>query len=278
VALGDLDRDGALDLVVANSGSATVSVLLGDGAGSFGLKTDFPAGATPNGVAIGDLNRDGKPDLAVTNGTSNTVSVLLGDGAGGFGMATPFATVATPTSVALGDLDRDGDLDLAVANVSVLLNTAPFTGGGGGSGGGGSGGCFIATAAFGSPLAGEVHTLREFRDRALLTHAPGRVLVAAYYRISPPLAEQIREHKGLRAATRAALGPIIWWAQVALVSPALAALLAGGAGLGGLALPAGLARLRRPRPGRASAQAKASRKNTSGHTVCSPASKSGAAP
>ena len=98
-------------------------------------------------------------------------------------------------------------------------------------GGGGGGGCFIATAAFGSPLAAEVQILREFRDEDLLTHAPGRWLVAAYYWTSPPLARLIASNEVLRSASRITLRPVIWWAGLALESPVLAwSLLILGAG------------------------------------------------
>jgi hypothetical protein len=108
----------------------TVSVLLGDGTGGFGAKTDFAASFSPYSVAIADLSGDGKPDLAVANYGANTVSVLLGDGAGGFGTKADFATGMGPYSVAIGDVSADGRLDVAVANqlsntVSVLLGLLP---------------------------------------------------------------------------------------------------------------------------------------------------------
>jgi len=126
VAIGDLNGDGKLDLVAANSGSNTVSVLLGNGAGAFGAKTDFATGSAPYSVAIGDVNNDGIPDLVVANSGSNTVSVLFGNGAGGFGAKTDFATGTGPRSVTIGDVSGDGRPDLVVANfgsntVSVLL-------------------------------------------------------------------------------------------------------------------------------------------------------------
>lgn len=87
VAAGDLNGDGRLDVVVTNLRATTVSVLLGNGDGTFQAHADFPTGAFPNSVAIGDLDGDGKPDLAVANfglGVGNTVSVLLGNGNGTF--------------------------------------------------------------------------------------------------------------------------------------------------------------------------------------------------
>ncbi len=85
----------------------------------------------------------------------------------------------------------------------------------------GSGGCFIATAAFGSPLAAEIELLREFRDRILMPNIIGGILINTYYELSPPLADIISRHESLRAVTRALLKPVIWWAGLVLTSPIL---------------------------------------------------------
>ena len=77
VAVGDFNRDGDPDLVVANRSGNQVSVLLGGPGGSFGSPTNFPAGTLPASVAVADFNGDGKPDLAATNPTTNNVAVLL---------------------------------------------------------------------------------------------------------------------------------------------------------------------------------------------------------
>src|SRR5207245_3543929 len=84
IAVGDFNGDGKLDLAVTDNANNTVSVLLGNGDGTFQAAQTVPVGTNPALVAVGDFNGDGKPDLAVSNVVSNTVSVLLGNGDGTF--------------------------------------------------------------------------------------------------------------------------------------------------------------------------------------------------
>ncbi len=79
-----------------------------------------------------------------------------------------------------------------------------------------SGGCFIATAAYGTAMAGEIQVLREFRDEYLITNAVGEALVKFYYRLSPPLAEFITEHPGLKPIVRAGLLPAVAMSTIAV--------------------------------------------------------------
>ena len=116
VAIGDFNRDGKLDLAVANQGSADVTIRLGDGTGGFpdANASAVGAGMNPVAIAIGDFNGDGKQDLAVVNQFSLTIR--LGDGSGGFPTASTIGAGDGPTSIAVGDFNDDGKQDLAVAN------------------------------------------------------------------------------------------------------------------------------------------------------------------
>lgn len=75
------------------------------------------------------------------------------------------------------------------------------------------GGCFIATATYGSPLAGEVRTLYEFRDAILLKSEAGRKFVSLYYRLSPALSRQIERHEILKKISAIILKPVILLAR-----------------------------------------------------------------
>jgi len=90
---------------------------------------------------------------------------------------------------------------------------------------GGSGGpCFIATAAYGTPMADQLEVLRTFRDRYLLTNAAGTALMRAYYKYSPAVAQVVAHNAALRAITRAMLTAVLTPLWVKLV---LAGLIAG---------------------------------------------------
>ncbi|MFF3460660.1 FG-GAP repeat domain-containing protein [Streptomyces sp. NPDC002730] len=132
VSTGDLNGDGDRDLVTANQAADTVSVLLGNGDGTFAAKVDYTTGNGPFSVAVGDVNGDGDRDLVTANLYADTVSVLLGNGDGTFAAKVDYTTGDQPYSVAAGDFDGDGDLDLVTANqlgntVSVLLGNGDGT-------------------------------------------------------------------------------------------------------------------------------------------------------
>jgi hypothetical protein len=132
LAVGDFNRDGKLDVVVTDAGSNKVTVLLGNGAGSFQSAVSYAVGQNPVGVAVGDFNGDGKLDLAVANNYSNSVSVLLGNGNGSFQAAVNYGGVPNAASLTTADLNGDGKLDLVVANslgydVAVLLGNGNGT-------------------------------------------------------------------------------------------------------------------------------------------------------
>jgi hypothetical protein len=122
VAVGDFNGDGIPDLVTADSGSNSVTILMGNGDGSFrpATQSPVPSGRNPEFVTVGDFNSDNNTDIAVANYSDGTVSILLGNGDGTFTPATnsPVAVGRNPLSIAVGDFSDDGIPDLAVANVT----------------------------------------------------------------------------------------------------------------------------------------------------------------
>jgi fibronectin type III domain protein len=113
-------------------------------------------------------------------------------------------TAGTTYTFRVSAYDAAGNNSALTTPVSATT-PAPDTGGGGG----GAGRCFIATAAYGSPMARDVRYLRAFRDQYLLTNKPGRWFVEQYYRLSPRLADALRAHDGWRAIVRFALAPLV---------------------------------------------------------------------
>ncbi|CAF1619070.1 unnamed protein product [Rotaria sp. Silwood1] len=118
VGVDDFNNDTQLDIVVANYGDNSVSILLGYGNGSFANQMKYSAGSGPSAVAIDDFNNDNKLDIVVTNWKANTMSILLGYGNGVFEKPMIYSTGSSPSSVAVGDFNMDTQLDIVVANLN----------------------------------------------------------------------------------------------------------------------------------------------------------------
>jgi subtilase family serine protease len=123
----DFNKDGIPDLAVANMGSSTVSILLGNGKGTFSAGTALQTGTASAAIAVGDFNRDGNVDLAVTIPTSATVAIFYGNGDGTFTAGTtPVYTPPQPSGIVVADVNGDGLQDLTVlskgsGSVTILL-------------------------------------------------------------------------------------------------------------------------------------------------------------
>jgi len=178
----------------------------------FQAAVNYTVGGSPQSVTTGDFNDNMRLDLAVANGGSNNVSILRGNGNGTFQAAVNYTVGGSPQSVTTGDFNDNMRLDLAVANggsnnVSILLAAIDTDDINGGGGGGGS--CFIATAAFGSPMQPYVKILRDFRDRFLFGNKVGKSFMRLYNTYSPPMADFIAKHDSLRAMVRISLLPVV---------------------------------------------------------------------
>jgi hypothetical protein len=138
VVVGDFNGDGIPDLAVSNFIYPTgkVSILLGNGDGTFQASVNYNVSGDPVSLAVGDFNGDGIEDLAVGR-AGNTVSILLGNGDGSFKLGGDYpcgqANALGGASVTVADFNGDGTEDIAVANylvgntVSVLLGNGDGT-------------------------------------------------------------------------------------------------------------------------------------------------------
>jgi hypothetical protein len=136
IVAGDLNKDGKIDIAVTRfcgQSCGTVSVLLGNGDGTFSTAADYPTAIAPVGLVAADFNGDGNSDLAVVASCGPSCgfgSILMGAGDGTFGQKTDYPVGPTPATIFVRDLNQDGKADLAVTNtngVSILIGNGDGT-------------------------------------------------------------------------------------------------------------------------------------------------------
>jgi hypothetical protein len=120
---GDFNGDGILDLAITYPQLNWVSILLGNGNGTFQTPVHYDTGVSPGSVVTGDFNGDGKLDLAVLDGSGTSVSILLGNGDGTFKPRVPYLAGVNDTSLTLGDFNGDGILDIALSDTTQCPTT-----------------------------------------------------------------------------------------------------------------------------------------------------------
>jgi len=195
----DLERPAAPTAVEVFPGEASVEVSWTDGVNTedgMRYRVYYRAGASFDTTADTDgseVSGDDEDSLTISGLASNTQYW--------------FRVVAVDPNDNESELSADADVSATTVPSTDFWELYKD------SGGSESGGfCFIATAAYGTPLAADVDLLRRFRDGWLLTSAPGRAFVDFYYETSPPLARAVRKSPLLAAAVRVLLVPVVFLA------------------------------------------------------------------
>jgi hypothetical protein len=149
IAIADITGDGKLDIITANEGGNSISVLPNQGQRTFGAAIELPTGLSPEAVVVGDFNGDKILDVATPNLLDGTVTVLLGKGGGNFAILSvcsnhpelacrassdcsgggtcnpqPIPVGTSPATLVAADLNKDGKVDLIVANSEGGANFA----------------------------------------------------------------------------------------------------------------------------------------------------------
>ncbi len=133
IAFADMDNDGDVDIVTANSGDNNFSVYSNNGSGFFGSPANYSTGSTqPENLVVADFDQDGFEDVAVSSQGSNDVKVFTSNNGSGFNGAETYTVGFAPRAITTGDFDGDGKLDLATSasssdSVAVLINAYSLT-------------------------------------------------------------------------------------------------------------------------------------------------------
>jgi hypothetical protein len=134
IAAGDINGDGKIDLVVGNSGTNNVSVLIGDGKGGFTATVAYATGTSPDSVALARCTSGPYLDILTANRSGHNISVLLSNGNGTFQSAVNYAAGYSPYAIVARDFDGDGKIDVAICdNMSLASGIEVLKGNGDGS-------------------------------------------------------------------------------------------------------------------------------------------------
>jgi hypothetical protein len=126
-----VNGDGKVDLICANSGGNTLSVLTNNGSGGFALASTYNVSGSPRSVVAADVNGDGKVDLICANNGANTLTVLTNNGSGDFALASTHSVGTNPVSVVAADVNGDGYVDLICGSGTTTLTVLTNNGTGG---------------------------------------------------------------------------------------------------------------------------------------------------